>query len=129
MPTPSTVEELWTVAPVGNMPPLEQMKAFALREVLQSADVKIANCKEGPVNYQWIAERVKVYTEDQRVVRHPSRVAIKLFFEKVDADEGWYPGKTYHTKKRGPQPLLNKAKRRAIASSMMAAKKSGVAPS
>ena len=70
------------------MPPLEQMKAFALREVLQLADVKIASCKEGPFNYQWIADRVKVDTEDQRVVRHPSREAIRRFFEKVDTPFG-----------------------------------------
>ena len=128
MAPPSSTEELWRTAPVGNMTPLEQMKAYALREVMQSTDVKIPNCKEGSVNYQWIADRVRVYTSDGRVVQHPHRDSVRAFFERVDADEQWYPGKTYHVKKRGPKPLLNGAKRRAIATSMMAAKGRGEEP-
>ena len=127
MAPPASVEELWTVAQLGSMPPLEQMKAFALREVVQSFDVHIPNSREGKVPYQWIADRVQVYTGD-RTVQRPERDAVRCFFERVDADPNWYPGKTYHTKKRGRKPLLHKGKRRAIASAMMAAKDRGLEP-
>ena len=47
---------------------------------------------------------------------------------RIDSDSEWYPGKSYQTQ-HGPAPLLTKAKRRAIATSMMAAKKRGREPS
>ena len=47
MAPPASVEELWTMAQRGSMPPLEQMKAYALREVVQSLDVHIPNSREG----------------------------------------------------------------------------------
>ena len=48
--------------------------------------------------------------------------------EKIESDEGWFPGKTSGVK-RGPALLLTSAKRRAIAKSMMAAKKNDLEPS
>ena len=115
------------MAQLGSMPPLELRKAYALRGVVQSLDVHIPKCREGRVLYQWRADRVQVYTGD-RTVQRPERDAVRCFFERVDADPNWYPGKTYHTKKRGRKPLLHKGKRRAIASAMMAAKDRGLEP-
>jgi len=76
MAPPASVEELWTVAQLGSMPPLEQMKAYALREVVQSLDVHIPNSRKGKVPYQWIADRVQVYTGD-RTVQRPERDAVR----------------------------------------------------
>ena len=76
MAPPASVEELWTVAEVGSMPPLELMKAYALREVVQSLDVHIPNWREGKVPYQWRADRVQVYTGD-RTVQRPERDAVR----------------------------------------------------
>ena len=77
MAPPASVEELWTVAQLGSMPPLEQMKAFALREVVQSFDVHIPNSREGKVPYQWIANRVQVYTGD-RTVHAPNAMQFEV---------------------------------------------------
>ena len=46
---------------------------------------------------------------------------------RCDSDSEWFPGKSYQ-EKRGPAPLLNASKRRAIATSMIAAKKRGHEP-
>ena len=76
MAPPVSVEELWTVAQLGSMPPLELMTAYALREVVQSLDVHIPNCREGMVPYKWRADRVQVYTGD-RTVQRPERDAVR----------------------------------------------------
>ena len=76
MAPPASVEELWTAAQLGSMPPLELMKAYALREVAQSLDVHIPNCSEGKVPYQWRADRVQIYNGD-RTVQRPERDAVR----------------------------------------------------
>ena len=72
----ANVEEFWTVAQLGSMPPLELMKAYALREVVQSLDVHIPNCREGKAPCQWRTDRVQVYTGD-RTVQSPDRDAVR----------------------------------------------------
>ena len=76
MAPPASVEELWTVAQLGSMPPLELRKAYALRGVVQSLDVHIPKCREGRVLYQWRADRVQVYTGD-RTVQRPERDSVR----------------------------------------------------
>ena len=76
MAPPASVEEFWTVAQLGSMPPLEQMKQYALREVVQPLDVHIPNSRKGKVFYQWRAARVQVYTGD-RTVQRPERDAVR----------------------------------------------------
>ena len=78
---------------------------------------------DGSVNYQWIANKLTVGGGGS-----PSREAVRLLLNRVDEDSGWYPGKSYQAK-HGPAPLLSPVKRRAIATSMMAAKKRGHEPS
>ena len=120
----ANLEQLWTSAPVGKMTPMEQMKAWALREAQKEVTVKNTH---GQVNYQWIADRVQVKSADGKVER-PTKNAIKDLVGKMDSDPSWYPGKRYGTKRPGPAPLLHKAKRNCIASSMMAAKDQGLEP-
>ena len=72
----ASVEELWTVAQLGSMPPLEQMKAYALREVVQSLDVHIPESRKGEILYQWIDDRVQIYA-GSRTVQRPERDAVR----------------------------------------------------
>ena len=72
MAPPASVEELWTAAQLGSMPPLKLMKTYALCEVVQSLDAHIPNCREGKAPYQWKADRVHVYTGDRTVQRPES---------------------------------------------------------
>ena len=59
---------------------------------------------------------------------HPGRDAVRQFFERVDkAGSDWYPGYSSGSK-RGRPLEMTPAKRRAIATSMMAAKKRGLLP-
>ena len=76
MAPPASVEELWAMAQLGSMPPLEQMKQYALREVVQPLDVHIPNSRKGKVFYQWRAARVQIYTGD-RTVQRPERDAVR----------------------------------------------------
>jgi hypothetical protein len=57
----------------------------------------------------------------------PSRNAVRELLEKMDADEEWYPGKSYQ-ESFGPAPALSAVKRRAIAQSAMALKNNGSEP-
>ena len=68
----------------------------------------------------WIAGKLrktdstgKAYSDDP-----PSHGSLTEFFAKVDADPDWFPGK-HNGQKRGPQPLMTKAKRARIAASGM----------
>ncbi len=82
------------------------MRALAFREVLQEL------CP-GEQHFQYIADKIDVEVDGK--VQHPSRQAIRKFFERVDSDDDWFPGKHSGTK-RGPAPLLNGAKRRCMIS-------------
>ena len=44
---------------------------------------------------------------------HPSSASIKEFFDKLDSDPDWFPGK-HSDAKRGPKRILRGAKRAAI---------------
>ena len=72
---------------------------------------------DGKPSLEWIAARVEKVGGG-----HPSRSALCQFFQMVDRDTDWYPGKCDGAK-RGRKPLLTAAKRRCIAQSAMTAKK------
>ena len=73
----------------------------------------------GNVNLPWIVARVTKVDGGS-----PSTPALHQLFGKIDAGPEWFPGKHTGTK-RGPKPLLTKAKRRCIAASAMAKKANG----
>ena len=77
------------------------------------------------MNMQWIADRLTVAGGENC---HPTREAVRQLLQRVDGDKLWHPGKVYRAR-NGPRPCLTKAKRRAIAAAMMAAKKKGEEPS
>ena len=65
----------WTSAAYGRMPASEQAKLWGLREALK----KIGRNTQ---QWQWMANQVLVAGGG-----HPSREAVRQFFERVDADE------------------------------------------
>ena len=71
----------------------------------------------GKTCLDWIAARVKKVGGG-----HLGRSALCQFFQLVDNDPEWHPGK-HEGAKRGRKPLLTPAKRRCIAQSAMTAKK------
>ena len=118
-----TLHEIWTTAAEGRMSPKEQCKLWALRQVLRKQG-------EDDTQYEWMASQVMLARGSQRkkkVARHPGREAVRQFFERVDAaGDDWYPG--YSAGQRGRKTEMTPGKRRAIATSMMAAKKRGTLP-
>ena len=109
------LRDIWTVAAEGRLSPREQCKLWALRQVLQLLG-------KDEAQYDWMSKQVLVEGG-----AHPSREAVRQFFQRVDsAGQGWYPG--YTAGKRGRPASMTPKKRKAIARSMMAAKKRGVEP-
>ena len=70
----------WLVASTGRLPPVEQAKLWALREVLRKRGDDV-------LQYVWMAGQVKLAGGG-----HPTRQAVKKFFDRVDTDKEWYPG-------------------------------------
>ena len=105
----------WTHAPDGRLPPKEQAKLWALREVLRKQG---EDCNQ----FQWMSTQVHVKGGGS-----PCREAVRRFFERVDEDPaGWYPGRSED--KSGRPQALTPLKRKTVAKSMMAAKKRGLNP-
>ena len=78
---------------------------------------------EDDTRYGWMATKVLLGNG-----KNPGRNAVRTFFRRVDkAGHAWYPG--HYTGKPGRKLALTSHKRRAIATSMMAAKKRGAEPS
>ena len=117
-----TLQELWTRAAPDRMPPKEQCKLWALRQVLRKLS-------EDDDQYEWMASQVTVVGGGKSGQGgHPGREAVRQFFQRVDAaGTDWYPG--YSSGQRKGRPLqLTPGKRQIIATSMMAAKKRGTTP-
>ena len=102
----ASLQSLWKEGRDGALSPLEQMRAWALREAQKDLG------GEEVVNHQKMGGG------------HPSREAIRKFLDRVDEDSDWYLGKTYR-KRSGPQPVLQGNKRRQVAKSAMNLKKKG----
>ena len=98
------------------MPPIEQAKLWALREVLKE-----------------MGEAADQYLRMSRLVitaggRNPDRKVVAKFFARVDRDpSSWYPGKKGD--KIGRPKDMSKAGMRVISQSMMAAKRRKMEPS
>ena len=109
------LRDAWTEAANGRLSPREQCKLWALRQVLRKQG-------EHDEQYEWMASQVTVAGGG-----HPGRQSVREFFKRVDgAGDAWFPG--YNSGKRGRPLEMTKKKRRAIATSMMAAKARGELP-
>ena len=109
------LREVWTKAAKGRLTPQEQCKLWALRQVMRKQG-------EDDNQYEWMALQVTVVGGG-----HPNRQSVREFFQRVDAaGQEWYPG--YTQGQRGRRVEMTPKKRKAIATSMMAAKKRGELP-
>ena len=118
-----TLRALWHTSAPGRLTPWQQARALAFREASREI-------YGGHVAVNWIAGFLKK-TDDAGTAYtdlSPSHQSLNEFFNKVDADPDWFPGKHSGTK-RGPKPLLSKSKRARIASSAMTQKREGFEPS
>ena len=107
-----TLEKLWKGGRKGNLCALEALKAWALREVMRA--------RGEDENLEVIASKVKKIGGG-----HPNRSAIFKLFERIDADPGWFPGKSYGLP-AGRPPALSPQKQQNIAASAMAQKEAGL---
>ena len=89
----------WTHEAVGRLAPVEQAKLWALREVLRKQG-------EEDTQYQWMSTKVKLVGGV-----HPEREAVRQFFQRVNKDANWHPGKSAGTmfhkgcfERTGPDP-------------------------
>ena len=112
----TTLELLWKSGRVGNLCPLEQLKAVVYREVLLETGTP-----EHKFN-STIATKLKKLGGGA-----VTRQAVGQLLAKYDEDAEWYPGKSYQTS-FGPAPALNGAKRRCVAQAAMSLKQQDLEP-
>jgi hypothetical protein len=77
------LQKAWRGGRKGNLSALEEARAWALREVWQD------DHKPEYGMHTYIAGKIKRIGGG-----HPGGAAVKKFFDRVDADPGWFPGKS-----------------------------------
>jgi len=110
------LRKAWTEGRKGYLSALSEAKAWALREVWRS---------EGKSDWgvaTFVAERVEKIGGG-----NPGVAAIAKFFQKVDFDSDWFPGKSNQTQ-FGPQPALSGQAKNSIAQAAMGMKKRKIEP-
>ena len=106
----------WLDAKDGSLSGREQAKAWALREIWKDSG------KADPGMKTFIAGKLK-----KKGGGSPSSGAVKQFFEKVDADDDWFPGKGNYEELGAPS-IMSGQQRGALARCAMAMKKNGIEP-
>ena len=106
----------WLDAKDGSLSGREQAKAWALREIWRDA----GKADHGMKTY--IAGKLK-----KKGGGAPSSEAVRQFFEKVDADDDWFPGKANYDDVGAPSVMTGQ-QRAALARSAMTMKKEGIEP-
>ena len=109
----------WLGGKQGYLSALSETKLWAIREVWVSE-------KKGSYGLLKFASEsvVKVGTKKE----HPSPSAVSQFYDKIDEDSEWFPGKIYRTT-FGPSKVLPEQSQRAIALSATTMKKRKIEPS
>ena len=110
-----TLEALWKGGQLDRMCAWEQCRALALKEAYM-------DLHGGELNVQWVCDRVC-----KNDGTHPQRQSLHEFFDSVDKDKHWFPGK-HSGKRRGPQPVFTLTKKRRCAKVMMQVKTRGGEP-
>ena len=121
MGSQGVLSSLWLQAPEGKLCGREQAKAWALREVWR------ADGKGAYGMHTYIASKVCKMWQGRPNGASPGVSAIKEFFDKVDKDPEWYPGKASDAR-RGPKRVLRGAKVTAIVSAAKRLKAEGEEP-
>ena len=106
----------WLDAKDGGLSGKEQAKAWALRETWRDA----GKADHGMQTY--IAGKLK-----KQGGGAPSSEAVRKFFEKIDADEDWFPGKANYDNMGAPSVMTGQ-QRAALARCAMTMKKEGIEP-
>ena len=116
------LRKLWHTSAPERLTPWQQAFALGLRE----ASKEMYN---GHVCVTWIASKLRKTDSSGEAYSElsPEPCSVSLFFKKVDEVDDWFPGK-HNGGKRGPKPILTKAKRARIASCSMAQKAEGDEP-
>ena len=121
MATQEALKNFWLQAPEDRLCAREQAKAWALRELWR---------EEGKGDYglySWVAGKVKKTKNGKPNGDNPTNTSMKEFFDKIDDDGEWFPGK--HTGgKRGPKRVLTGVKVTAIVSAAKRLKAEGEEP-
>ena len=73
---------------------------------------------------QYIAGKLVKIGPEGSEPEQPTKQAVQLFFQKVDTDPDWYPGKSTQ-QKHGPSPAINATNQSIVARSAMAMKNRG----
>ena len=107
MTSQEALQTFWLEAPEGKLCGREQAKAWALREVW----LEDGKGKYGMLAF--VASRLKKMQDGEPKGGAPCLNAVKEFFEKMDADPSWFPGK-HSGAKRGPKRVLRGGKVSAI---------------
>lgn len=113
MITQEAAQAAWLQGPEGKLCGREQAKAWALREVWK---------EEGKSSYgmlQFVAKRVRKTKNGKPNGPPPTVQSLSEFFDKVDNDKEWFPGKHSDTH-RGPKRVLEGGKKTGV---IQAAKK------
>ena len=111
--------------PEGQLPPLEVLKAFAFKEVLEGMEEHTGKtCWEllGKSKKDFTAERLKLKGGGK-----PTARAVQKHWTKKKGDPQWFPGKR-DSSKSGRPPSITFAQKQAIAQKAMQMKKDIIAP-
>ena len=111
----SSLQDAWRAGKKGCLSPLEQSKAWALREVYR--DMKTPEKKL----YTKVAKKLK-----KKGGGRPTPRAVLKLFAKIDSDNAWHPGKVEAG--RGRKPALSGLARSVIKRSAEATKRNGGEP-
>ena len=108
----SSLEDLWKDGKEGCLSPLEQCRAWALRETYRDDDVPEKKL------YTQVASKLTKIGGGQ-----PTPRAVLYLFEKMDNDDDWYPGKVEEG--RGRKPALTELAKGSIKRSAEAINRRG----
>ena len=123
MSAQESLQNLWLDASDARLCPREQARAWALREAWKEMGWKPYGM------FSWIAQRVRKGRggKAKGPQGHPAVASIAEFFQKVDGDPDWFPGKHSDTP-RGPKRVLSGAKKSAVAAAAKRLKRNGEEP-
>ena len=107
------MKDLWLAGPKGQLSALEEVKAWALRELWKH---------DGRGSYGMCAFIAKTIRKNDGTC--PTRDAVRKLLEHIDADDEWFPGKQ-RGEKRGRKRVLTGGKAAALCRAAKAIKRSG----
>ena len=121
MTAQDALRKSWMEAADDRLCGREQAKAWALREVRREDGKKPYGLNAS------VASKVWKQRAGKPKGAHPTKKATSQFFQKIDSDPDWFPGKQ-SDEPRGPKRLLSGPKRTAIVAAAKRLKSEGHEP-